>query len=180
MKEIHPDEIANLIRAKSAEGELTTSADIEAEFADTSEGELEPMEDHIHDALLRHDDIRAISCDSGNRFYYSERSMTGTYANVLALKAQGPLLMMAEVIRENSRVYPRPVPVSLFQCSPFSLNEDRIVPTLDEMKQSASYRDIEQVTTSAGNVFACSTDYLNRDHAAMLAEWADVGQAENP
>lgn len=181
MKAIDPDEIAHLIRARSAEGELTALADITAEFSDTGSGEeSEPMEDRVHNTLLGCDDIRAISDDSGNRFYYSERLMTGTYANMLALRAQGPLQMMAEVIREDSRVYPRPVPVSLFQAGPFSLDEDLIASALDAMRRNELYRDIGRVITSSGNVFAFSTDYLDRDHAAMLAEWADVGQAENP
>ena len=88
--------------------------------------------------------------------------------------------MMAEVIREHSRIYPMPVPVVLFRCSPFDLGEDQIAVGLKEMMQRSSYRDIAQLVTPIGNLFAYSTDYLGQKHAAMLAEWMDVGQIENP
>jgi len=171
--------IADFIRSRSSAGELVASADLEAQFACPAPARaLEP--DLVEDMLSSHDDIKVVPDDAGNRFYYSELFMTGAYASVLMLKNEGPLRMMAEVIREHSRVYPRPVPVALFQCSPFNLDEERIALALEEMIQEASYRDIAHITTSIGNVFAYSTDYLDRDYAAMLAEWVDVGQVENP
>jgi hypothetical protein len=106
--------------------------------------------------------------------------MTGAYARVLMLKGQGPLKMMAEVIREHSRVYPRPVPLALFQCAPFNLENDEIALHLKEMTGKLPFRDIEHLTTSIGNVFAYSTDHLDPGYAAMLAEWVDVGMVENP
>jgi hypothetical protein len=106
--------------------------------------------------------------------------MTGGYANILALKHEGPLRMMAGVIREHSRIYPRPVPVTLFQCPPFNLNESQVAEVLEEMKQGSLFKDIDLVTTSIGSIFAYSSDYLDRNYASMLAEWADVGQTENP
>jgi hypothetical protein len=88
--------------------------------------------------------------------------------------------MMAEVIREHSKLYPRPVPLALFQCSPFNLSNDEIALCLKEMMDDPPYRDIAHLTTSIGHLFAYSTDHLDARHAAMLAEWADVGQVENP
>ncbi len=88
--------------------------------------------------------------------------------------------MMAEVIREHSRIYPRPVPIALFQCSPFNLTEDLIERALQEMSLQEPYRDISQVTSSIGNTFLYSKDYLDQDYATMLAEWIDVGQVQNP
>ncbi len=118
--------------------------------------------------------------DSGDAWYFSEQFMTCAYARVLLLKAQGPLKMMAEVIREHSRLYPRPVPLALFQCSPFNLSDDEIALCLKEMMGNFPYRDIARLTTSIGNPFACSTDHLEPGYAEMLAEWVDVGQVENP
>ena len=134
----------------------------------------------IQEALVSHPDIKMIPDDSGGAWYFSEQSMTGAYARVLLLKGQGPLRMMAEVIREHSRVYPRPVPLALFQCAPFNLSDDEIALCLNEMMGKSPYRDIARLTTSIGNTFAYSTDHLEPGDAAMLAEWADVGQVENP
>lgn len=179
-------EVAEFIQESSRMGELLASAVIEAEIAgrDTPVSDLaaEPprIAALIQDALAGHEDIRAILDDSGGAWYFSEQFMTGAYARVLLLKTQGPLKMMAEVIREHSRVYPRPVPLALFQCSPFNLSDDEIATCLKEMTGKLSYRDIAHLTTSIGNLFAYSTDHLEPGYAAMLAEWVDVGQAENP
>ena len=130
--------------------------------------------------MISHPDLKMILDDSGGAWYFSEQSMTGAYARVLLLKGQGPLRMMAEVIREHSRDYPRPVPLALFQCAPFNLSDDEIALCLKEMMGKPPYRDIARLITSIGNIFAYSTDHLEPGYAAMLAEWADVGQVENP
>jgi hypothetical protein len=179
-------ELARFIRESSREGRLLALADIETEIAarriSSSDRATEPVEIPalLEEAVLSHNDIKAIRDDSGDAFYFSELFMTGAYARVLMLKGQGPLKMMAEVIRERSRIYPRPVPLALFQCAPFNLNDDEIALYLKEMTGKLPFRDIEHLTTSIGNVFAYSTDHLDPGYAAMLAEWVDVGMVENP
>ena len=179
-------ELAELIRERSRAGELLALADLEAEFADQNipasdrAAEPVPIPALIQEAMISHHDIKMIPDDSGDAWYFSERSMTGAYARVLLLRGQGPLRMIAEVIREHSRVYPRPVPLALFQCAPFNLSDDEIALCLNEMMGKSPYRDIARLITSIGNTFAYSTDHLEPGYAAMLAEWADVGQVENP
>lgn len=179
--EISASGIADFIRARSSARNLTALADLETAWnRPGSDHSVKPEQIPIQDITLRHDDIKAVRDGDGHLFYYSERFMTGAYAKLLVLKGEGSLRMMAEVIRENSRIYFRPVPVVLFQCSPFDLQEDMIAVQLEEMIQKSLYRDIDRIITSAGNLFLYSTDHLDRDHAVMLAEWIDVGQAENP
>lgn len=179
-------EIAEFIREGSRAGELLSSADIEAAIAGQATSGSEPATEPvqapalIQEAVSGHDDIQVILDDSGGAWYFSQRFMTGAYARVLLLKGAGPLEMMAEVIREHSRMYPRPVPLALFQCSPFNLTDGEIARCLEEMTYKPPFRDIAHLTTSIGNLFAYSTDHLDPGHAAMLAEWADVGQIENP
>jgi hypothetical protein len=179
-------EIAEFIRGKSRAGKLVAFADIEADIAGqtvaVSERATDPVQilSLIQDTVSSHNDIEVIVDDSGGAWYFSERFMTGAYARILLLKGEGPLRMMAEVIREHSRVYPRPVPLALFQCSPFNLSNDEIAVCLKEMMGMSPYRDIAHLITSIGNLFAYSTDHLDARHAAMLAEWTDVGQVENP
>lgn len=176
------DELTEFIRESSRSGRLLAVADIEAEFG----GQILPVPEPVHvltliqEALFGNDDIEVILDDSGGAWYFSERFMTGAYARVMLLKGNGPLKMIAEVVREHSRRYPRPVPLVLFQCAPFNLSSDEIRRCLNEMKDISPYRDIAHVTTSIGNLFAYSTDHLDIGYATMLAEWADVGQAENP
>lgn len=192
MKEAASIEIADFIRSKSRAGELVASEDLEHKFpdstvilppsspADSGSGILPACEPFRPPSVMSgQDDIKEVLDDSGKRFFFSERFMTSSYAN-LTVPGSEPLRVMAEVIREHSRIYPRPVPINLFQCSPFNFAADIIALALKEIIQQAQYRDLAQITTSAGNVFFYSTDYLDRDYAAMLAEWADVGQVENP
>ncbi|MCE5335955.1 MAG: hypothetical protein LLG06_15345 [Desulfobacteraceae bacterium] len=183
---IYPLEVAEFIRENSKAGELVTAALIESAFeehglaAGNAEEEPPSISALIEEAFRSHGDLKEISDDSGIARYFSGLFMTEAYARVLLLKLQGPLEMIAEVIRENSRAYPRPVPLALFEWSPFDLSRERIEPILKEMAESPGYRDIALLTTSIGNLFAYSTDYLEPGHAEMLAEWIDVGQAENP
>lgn len=176
-------EVAEFIRQNSEAGELLSSVAIEAKI----EGQNVPIADPstrgallIQEVISSHEDIRVILDDSGAAWYFSERFMTGSYARILLLKAQGPAKMMAEMIREHSRLYPRPVPFALFQCSPFNLSDGEIVSNLKEMAGKGPYRDIALLTTSIGNLFAYSTDHLEPGYAATLAEWVDVGQVQNP
>ena len=179
-------EIAEFIRKSSKSGELPALSDLEAEFGarplPVSEPATEParLTECIQEAVLMNDDLEVILDGTGGARYFSKRFMTGEYARVLLLKSQGPLMMMAGVIREHSRVYPRPVPLSLFMSPPFNLSHDRIRRCLKEMMDKPACRDIAHLTTSIGNIFAYSTDHLDSGYAAMLSEWADVGQAENP
>jgi hypothetical protein len=98
----------------------------------------------------------------------------------LLQKETNLLLLIAEVVRESSAVYPRPVSVDLFGDSPFNLTQSELQGYLRQMAGEEGYRDIMQTTTSAGNVFLYSSLHLEPDHASMLAEWFDVGQFNNP
>lgn len=178
--------LAELIRERSKAGELLARAVLETELADRQAPAADPAAEPvtvaalIQEAMIGCPDIKVIVDDTGGAYYFSEQSMSGAYAQVLLLKRQGPLRMMAEVIREHSRAYPRPVPLSLFQAAPFNLSDGEIALALTEMLGKPPYGDIARLTTSIGNVFLYSTDHLEPSYAALLAEWADVGQVENP
>lgn len=180
------DVLAAMIRQSSQAGRLIGVARIKAAMADqpicAAAGATAPdlVGDLIGQVLTRHDDIDVIGDGSGDPWYFSRLFMTDAYAQLLLLKGQGPLAMMAEVIREHSRVYPRPVPLALFQCAPFDLSDDQIRVCLEQMRGKPAYQDIAHLTTSAGQGFAYSTEHLDAGYAALLAEWADRGQAENP
>lgn len=183
MGEIELDGVADLIRTRSRAGDLTGGKDLEDHVPGIlSSDEVRPgqVPGYIQESLREQDDIKTVFDCKGDAFYYSERYMTGAYANILVLKMAGHLRMMAEIIREQSRMYPRPVPISLFRYPPFDLEENLISEGIEEMMRQGPYRDISLLTTSIGNAFAYSTDYLTPDYAQMLAEWIDVGQVQNP
>ena len=87
---------------------------------------------------------------------------------------------MAEIVRENSAIYPRPVPLNIFREPPFDLTQEEILDCLGKMGTQEEYQDITQTTTSIGTVFLYSNQHLDATYASILAEWLDVGQANNP
>jgi hypothetical protein len=125
-------------------------------------------------------DLQEISNENGAAYYHSTRSLSETYAGILITKEEGPLRIMAQVVRDNSKIYPRPVPLGMFSMSPFDLTQEEILDCLTKMDEQEEYKDIARTTTSAGTVFLYSSRHLEPDYAFTLAEWLDVGQVNNP
>jgi hypothetical protein len=115
---------------------------------------------------------------SGQRVYHCPDLLSRTYARILDRQGS-PLLLMAEEIRDNSREYPRPVPVELFEEPPFALTPQDIERTLGIMAANPEYQDITFSRTSTGAVYLFSTLYLEREYARFLAQRAET-LAMNP
>jgi hypothetical protein len=126
------------------------------------------------------EDLQELTAQDGSRHYYSPQFMTQAYALMLLQKQGDPLRLIAEIVRQNSQVYPRPVPLDIFTQPPFDLTRQEVLNDLDRMAAEEEYRDIVPTTTSASRVFLYSTLHLEPGHASMLAEWIDVGQFNNP
>jgi hypothetical protein len=177
----------SIIREKSREGRFVLMGDVLSELLNRGLLESEKEEDRFAEAssifeetLQRNEDLRERKGKDGLSRYYSSLTMSEAYATLLARKEEDLLLMMAEIIRENSAIYPRPVPLAIFMESPFDLSQEEIVECLEKMGQQAECQDIAQTTTSIGTIFLYSSQHMDPDHASMLAEWLDVGQANNP
>jgi hypothetical protein len=184
-QEIH-SAIATFIRDRSKRRQLVQFDEIPEEL--DKQGFLMPeMSDQgthlqpiIGEVLQENEDLREISGTAGILYYYSTLSLSEAYAGLLVGKQEGPLQLIAQTVRENSTVYPRPVPLDLFGQPPFDLTEQEILAALEEMGQQEQYNDIVRTMTSIGTIFLFSNRHLDPDHASTLAEWLDVGQANNP
>ena len=177
----------SIIRERSKEGRFVLTEGILSELLNRGFLESEKDEDRfaeassiLEEARHRNEDLRERKGKDGRSRCYSSLAMSEAYATLLVRKEEDLLLMMAEIIRENSAIYPRPVPLDIFIESPFDLAREEIFECLKKMGQQAEYQDIAQTTTSIGTVFLYSNRHLDPDHASMLAEWLDVGQANNP
>jgi len=184
--EVAPQAFAALIRKASESGQLIAESEI---FQRAIEQHLippptaDPAEEigNILKKLIEeNEDLHELSAPDGSRDYYSSEFMTEAYARILSLKRGGPRQLIAEIVRQNSEFYPRPVPIDTFTHPPFNLTSEDVLNELEEMRAEEGYRDIASTTTSSPRVFLYSTLHLEPDHAAMLAEWLDVGQFENP
>jgi len=116
-----------------------------------------------------------------DRYYFSELSMTESYARHLyRLAEKDPVRLIADTTRDESKTYPRPTPVSTFDDTPFSMTSAEINAAISSMAFNPEYADIRTVQASNGDAYLYSTTYLSEAHASGLAEWASVGEKENP
>lgn len=177
----------SIIREKSKEGRFILTEEVLSELLNRGFLESEKEEDRfveassiLEEALHGNEDLRERKGNDGLSRYYSSLAMSEPYATLLTRKEEDLVPMMAEVIRENSAIYPRPIPVDIFMGLPFDLTQEEIFECLKKMGEQVEYQDIAQTTTSIGTIFLYSNQHLDPDHASMLAEWLDVGQANNP
>jgi hypothetical protein len=178
--------VASLVRTKSEAGQLVSLKDIvqvlgehPVSWPDKEEGSEEALKAIIREGLQENQDLTETQGPEGPR-YYSRLYMIDAYAKLLRRKEGDPLLLIAETVRENSRIYPRPIAREAFKDSPFELTDEEISTCLTKMSREEPYQDIAETKTALGNVFLYSTRHLGADHASMLAEWIDAGQYQNP
>ena len=185
---VHGDAVADttvaLIRERSAAGELVSEPEIalflERHVAtpDTSMA-VDCVTALLARLLLENEDLKALR-GADSQWYYSSRSMTGEYAEILLHAQEGPVRLIAETVRHSARIYQRPVPLEIFTEPPFNLAYRQVLDCLATMAEIEGCDDIATTTTSSSGVYLYSTKHLEAVHAEMLAEWFDVGQAENP
>lgn len=178
--------IAAMIRQSSEASQLIAESEILRRMADQhllisqAADPAEEVGDILKKVVDGSEDLHELAAQDGSRRYYSSHFMTETYAMILLQKLGDPLRLIAETVRENSAVYPRPVPLDIFTQPPFDLTRQEVLNDLERMAAEEEYRDIVPTTTSASRVFLYSTLHLEPEYASMLAEWLDVGQFNNP
>jgi hypothetical protein len=174
--------IAEKVRADSrADVKLTSAADLKA---------LAPeMEEDGIAALLggmrtdeRYADIKAVTSPNGNVYYHSDRHMSGYYAVVLGrVAAKDPVATVAAMVRDESRIYPRPICIQFFMEPMFKIPPDSLKAVFDEMLQKPEYGDIKlMVHPETGGVYAYSSEYLGGETAFNLMHWVEVVKDANP
>jgi hypothetical protein len=176
--------LAEAIREASRAGRLVGEDELSAALkahkgADQNEQDTPPLEALLTETLATHADLAALMSISGRTLYHAPALLSRTYAAILDRKGS-PLALLAEEIRRNSAEYPRPVPVDLFEESPFDLTPEQIEASLRSMAASPEFQDITYTTTSTGAIYLFSTRHLDRTYASFLAERADIGLLMNP
>jgi hypothetical protein len=178
--------IVVMMRQSSEAGQLISESEILRRVADpqllTSPAANPAAEARniLKKVMEESEDLHELTAQDGSRRYYSSQFMTEAYAMILFRKQGDSLRLIAEIVRQNSEVYPRPVPLDIFTRPPFDLTRQEVLNNLERMAAEEEYRDIVPTTTSASRMFLYSTRYLESEHASMLAEWLDVGQSNNP
>jgi hypothetical protein len=178
------EEIAMIIRGKSQSGKLVSLNEIFQELLDRNLLKADEAQNLfeiiLEKALEENEDLGKLHTEGEEPCFFSSQFMSESYARILVQKESNPMLLIAEIVRENSDIYPRPVSLDAFRNSPFDLTQEEIQAYLNQMAKQDEYKDIQQTTTSIGTVFLYSTLHLDPGYASMLAEWLDVGQVDNP
>jgi len=177
--------IAELIRENSRFGLVLAQDDILCHLIDQQlfpsgkEEHSGTVEEMLRELIKGHEDLEEIA-EGEMQCYYSSQFMTRAYARIMLHKRIGRLELIAKVVRESSEINQRPVPLESFTRHPFDLNAREVLDTLEAMAMAEGYADIARTATSASGLYIYSTRHLEPDYAAVLAEWLDVGQFDNP
>lgn len=174
--------IEDLLAALEADGAFLSPVGLSpvglAPAGPQAEGPGEDMPALLAAALADAPEVARLQSLSGVVLYHAPDLLSHTYARILDRKGS-PLLLMAGEIRANSRDYPRPLPVELFQAPPFDLTPEEIGQALQGMATDPKFHDISSTTTPSGAVFLFSTRHLEPGYALFLAQRAE-SLTENP
>lgn len=171
--------MAELIREKTAEGKLTRQNDftkeplsLSKEDADSKLAELFTDPEYVDLAQIK---------GAKNMYYYSKDQMADNYAAILArIEDKDLLFTVAETVREESRIYPRPADIRTFSRPPFNIPANILAEVMANLAKEPKYADIQQTAASNGAVFLFSDKYLHPKLAAATAEWIEVEEPKNP
>ena len=133
----------------------------------------------LAELLAENDELAVFTAWDGKEYYHYKPQMSSLYARILST-ANNKMVQIASVVRESSRDYPRPVPLEIFEYPPFLCEAEALQQCLRDMAENAEYADIRFTESSVGTVYLYSTQYLDEDYAAFLAENEDVGAIASP
>lgn len=148
--------------------------ELEGEFVLAPDEHAAPVERTIECANV-------VALVGAQSYYLYDRSvMTDAYAHWAFLAAEdNHVVTFVDCVREDSRVYPRPLAASSLTNEPFAFRAEDVARTWDIVRESGEYPDIGQTIASNGDVYYFSTDYLSERYAASLAEWDAVERRMN-
>ena len=173
------NKISKHIRNKSSQGNIVEISELKAMDLELSEEEIDEKVE-----ILKSDDqfndIRILSGEEG-RYIFSDDSMTKKYATMMAKVEEDNLKeLIAETVREDSKIYPRPTDIKVFKKSPFYLEDEVLNEVIDQMVEEENYKDINKVVASNGALYLYSNAHMEEDHAIGLTEWVEVIRKEIP
>lgn len=113
-------------------------------------------------------------------YLYDRAAMTDAYAHWAFLAAEDdPVATFLDCVREESRVYPRPLPMKSLANEPLCLDAAAVEAAYEAARADAANADIERIEASNGDVYFFSTRHLEPAYAQSLAEWASVERFRN-
>ncbi len=133
----------------------------------------------VLEAALALEDMARFTGWNGEEYYHLKSLLSSTYAAILSGNGN-PALQMAETVRANSRDYPRPIALDMFEYPPFNFSPETVEECLRALASGPATADIVFTQSSVGTVYLYSSTYLEPGYAAFLAETADLGAITSP
>lgn len=134
--------------------------------------------EHVHDRLAC-DDIRVIE-GAHDVYLYSAELMSDNFAHWAFLSQEGDdVATLVDTVREESRVYPRPMLARSLTNAPYGLALEHVYEVFEQVAASGDYPDIQRCAASNGDVYYYSTTYLSTAQAKALAQWYSVEKRMN-
>lgn len=104
-------------------------------------------------------------------YYYTYPTLAHNYVKNVALAQEDDLPhTIAEVVRYESRIYPRATEIEAFSKFPYHYTEIQVRRALDAMAKLPEFADIETYVSGKKKTYIFSTKHLSRDYASSLVE----------
>ena len=166
----------------------------------STQGSMEPDDDQGHldaarrsamakvavsltemEAAEEYQDITSIYDSEGELYLYSERHVTGRYARILLqVQTDDASTLIADTVREDSKIYPRPTAIELLTEPPYSIDSDEIEALVRRTIESEEFEDIKRIVASTGAAYLYSELHMSEAWARSLVETIEVDYDENP
>lgn len=175
-----PDDIiADYIRTCSNNGQIVAYLHFLAPPFSVPEESLQEIVERFAEQPDYHDIV--VIEGSRDNYYYSTHSMANNYAKTLVLLIeQDSCKVIAEAVRFECSVYPRPYRKQMLRYMPYCFSDEQIEAALILMKDDPDYQDIQDVSASNNEPYLFSTLSMSYGKAKGLCEWFEVEQHQNP
>lgn len=120
-------------------------------------------------------DIKSVSACSGALYLYCDRHITEKYAVLLARTAvNDTCTTIAHTVREESRIYPRPINVTAFTSRVFGIPPASLQPCIMRVLNHPEFSDIRKlVHPETEAVYLYSNQYMCEDQAFSIMKWME-------
>ena len=157
-----------------AMGAMQAPAPLEVKLEGRELGEHEPLPDpDVSDVVLLY--------GKKGVYLYSKPLLSHSFAHALFLTTESDeVSTFIDVVRSESRTYPRPVSILSFMNPPYLWPTDKTREIFAAASREEAFSDIHTCTTSENEQFFFSTLYLSDAQGKALAEWFGVEKVRNP
>ncbi|MDA3956796.1 hypothetical protein [Oceanispirochaeta sp.] len=173
------------VQAASGESRLIDDLELTTLCIEKVSDEIEISNSAIRETLniLNAEEDTALSVLSGKERLrcFDSSLMSHSYGEALNFAAEGDSLKtIAETVRKESRLYPRPCISEMFLSSPYNIEAEKLQDTIHILVSDVSnFKDICLAKASNGDIYLYSQRYMNKSRAEYLAEWESVESLES-